>query len=296
MTRIHTVRMWSLDVIAGVAMVLALPSGGCERRPSSDPAHFTHPSPVATGSAAAPDDKFIPEGHTSASPSSKVMTQTGSPEAKDTSVGRLANQPGCANLDPDDDFVEGPPDSIPDCEVRLEAAQVKFRSAILPTVKKKNLTCGAPQVVQYLHGPTKLRIWPSPLVTCHLALALVRLEEVANRTAKEILGAEIASVTQGGTYNCRSMARFKITSEHSFANAIDIFGFRLTDGRSIPVLRYFGDPKKPATAPESRFLRELANRLFDENVCSVVVTRFYDELHRDHIHCDMAHYHVDGSR
>jgi len=83
-------------------------------------------------------------------------------------------------------------------------------------------------------------------------------------------------VTQGGTYNCRSMARFKITSEHSFANAIDIFGFRLTDCRSVPVQRYFGEPRKPAIAPESRFLREFANCLFDENVCSVVMTRFYD--------------------
>jgi len=208
----------------------------------------------------------------------------------------LLNQPGYANLDPNDDGAEGPPDAIADYEERLKAAGIKFRPAALPMVKRAGLICGSPQAVQYLHGPTRIRIEPPPLVTCQLALALARFEDVANRTALEVLGAEVIRISQGGTYNCRSMARFKIISEHSYANAIDVYGFKLNNGHSIPVLRHFGDPKKPAATPETRFLRTLANRLFDEKVCSVVVTRFYDELHRDHIHCDMAHYRVDGSR
>lgn len=271
---------------AGVALI-----GSCELQPSMDVSHSNsaaraESAPVgaaAVASAAGPAEESTPSR----------LALAGIAEPHDSSP---VNQPGFANLDPEDDFVEGPPEAISDCEARLEAAHVKFRAASLPVFKKKNLTCGAPQVVQYLHGPTKLRIQPSPLVTCQLALALARFEAVANRTAKEVLGSEIAAITQGGTFNCRSMARFKIISEHSFANAIDIFAFRLANGRSIPVLRYFGDPKQPATTVEGRFLRLLANRLFDENVCSVVVTRFYDELHRDHIHCDMARYHVDGSR
>jgi len=230
-------------------------------------------------------------------PSTTIKTATLEPTPANAVGAETApHLPGYANLDPNDDLVEGPPENIPDCEERLIKAGIKFRTASLPVIKKGRLTCGADQVVQYLHGPGTIRIYPYPLVTCQLALALGRLEEVANRTAKELLSTEVVAITQGGTYNCRSMARFKIISEHSFANAIDIFGFKLKDGRSVPVLGYFGDPKKPASSPEARFLRLLANRLFDEQVCSVVVTRFYDELHRNHIHCDMARYHVDGSR
>ncbi len=266
---------------------------GCELQPSTDPSRSSTASAAQAISLRAQDADASPIG--AAGDNSKLIAMVPAAVAEPREPSPV-NQPGFANLDPEDDFVEGPPDAVTDCEARLDAAHVKFRSASLPVFKKKNLTCGSPQVVQYLHGSSKLRIQPSPLVTCQLALALSRFEAVANRTAKEIFGSEIASITQGGTFNCRSMARFKIISEHSFANAIDIFAFRLANGRSIPVLRYFGDPKQPATTPEGRFLRLLANRLFDENVCSVVVTRFYDELHRDHIHCDMARYHVDGSR
>src|SRR5687767_6238092 len=58
-----------------------------------------------------------------------------------------------ANLDPEDDFVVGPPEPIPDCEAELEKAGVKFAKATLPVHtegKKVKITCGAPQVVTYL--------------------------------------------------------------------------------------------------------------------------------------------------
>jgi hypothetical protein len=53
-----------------------------------------------------------------------------------------------------------------------------------------------------------------------------------------------------------------------------------------------------AEPPDARgvFLRGLANRLFDEDVFSVVVTPFFDAAHRNHIHVDLARYRVDGSR
>jgi hypothetical protein len=62
------------------------------------------------------------------------------------------------------------------------------------------------------------------------------------------------------------------------------------------VARYFGKPAELPTTAEGRFLRDLAHRLYDDAVFSVVVTRFFDELHRDHIHVDLARYRVDGTR
>ena len=70
----------------------------------------------------------------------------------------------------------------------------------------------------------------------------------------------------------------------------------LSDGRRISVLRHFGAlDREPATA-NARFLRELARRLYDEAVFSVVLTPYWDALHRDHFHFDMARYRVDGTR
>jgi hypothetical protein len=204
--------------------------------------------------------------------------------------------PGLANLNPDDDTVVGPPDAIADCEPRLRAANVTYRVASLPITHKRGLLCGAPQVIEYIEGPEHIRYRPHPIVTCQLALGLAHFEGVLNRSAREFLGAHVTSVTQGGTYSCRSMARFRLASEHSYANAIDLRAFGLSDGRTLPVLAHFGAPKRAAATPESRFLRTLGQRLFDENVFSVVVTRYFDELHRDHIHVDMAHYRTDGSR
>lgn len=204
--------------------------------------------------------------------------------------------PGLANLDPSDDETVGPPDAISDCHERLRAAGVTFRDARLPLVKQRGFVCGAPQAVEYLDGPEHIRFRPRPVVTCQLALALAHFEGVIHRTAKEMLGAHVTSVTQGGTYSCRAMARFRLVSEHSYGNAIDLYTFGLSDGRTVSVLKHFGKPSDPAASPEGQFLRTLGQRLFDENVFSVVVTRFFDELHRDHFHVDMAHYRTDGSR
>jgi hypothetical protein len=201
-----------------------------------------------------------------------------------------------ANLDPSDDEVVGPPEIIADCEDRLRKAGVTFRPAALPVTQRRGFVCGVAQAIEYIEGPEHIRFHPRPVVSCRLALGLARFEHVANRTALEFLGAPIKSIGQGGTYNCRSMARFRLVSEHSYANAIDLKSFGLSDARTVSVLKSFGSPAAAAKSPESQFLRTLAQRLYDEGVFSVVVTRFFDELHRDHIHVDMAHYRTDGTR
>lgn len=201
-----------------------------------------------------------------------------------------------ANLDPADDEVVGPPEVLEDCEARLRLEGVTFKPATLPVFKKGSVVCGAHQAVQYVSGPTGIRFEPNPVVSCPLALALARFEPLVQRLAQQKLGRKVTRITQGGTYNCRSMARFKMASEHSYGNAIDLYQFILEDGSRANVLRDFGAPAKPPPSVRGEFLRELAQAAFDEAVFSVVVTRYFDELHRDHIHADMAHYRTDGTR
>lgn len=203
-----------------------------------------------------------------------------------------------ADLDPHNDYVVAPPEPIEDCEGKLRAAGVVFAKAELP-VKEGNAkrpTCGVEQAVVYKRGPAGVSYNGPPVVSCGMALGMARLEQVLNEEAERHLGSKVARIEQGGTYNCRRMARFDLVSEHSYANAIDVRSITLKNGRKLTVLGHFGKVDAAPKRPESRFLRAVANRAYDEGLFSVVITPFFDALHRDHLHFDQARYRIDGSR
>ena len=154
----------------------------------------------------------------------------------------------------------------------------------------------APDVVVYRGSAAKIRWSPAPIVTCGMALGLARFDAMVQEEATRLYGKPVTRIEQGGTYNCRKMARFKMVSEHSYANAIDVYAFRLKDGRRIVVQRDFGSLEKEPAAVPGLYLRTVARRAYDEGQFSVVLTRFFDELHKDHFHLDMARYRIDGTR
>ncbi len=206
---------------------------------------------------------------------------------------------GRADVDRQNDFEVGPPEAVPDCETRLTSAGVEFRPAPgirLRTNAQGEVVCGNEQLVTYVRGPGGIAFTPSPTLSCSLALSLARLEQIAQEEAERHLGSRVKRIVHGGTYSCRKMARFKLISEHSYANGIDIYSFVLEDGRQLSVKRHFGGTKPQASGPEARFLRTVARRLFDEDVMSVVITPFFDRLHHDHFHLDLARYRTDGTR
>ncbi|HEX6765460.1 MAG TPA: extensin family protein [Polyangiaceae bacterium] len=200
-------------------------------------------------------------------------------------------------MDPANDFTVAPPDLIADCDARLAAAGIRYQAATLPTRRaREGHECGAPQVVVY-RGPAGGVRWSSaPLVTCGMALALARFETVLQAESEKYFHQRVVRIEHLGTYACREMARYDWVSEHSYANAIDLSVFQLANGRKISVEHYFGRPGSEPKTTESQFLRELANRLYDDEIFSVVVTEFFDSLHHNHFHVDMARYRVDGTR
>lgn len=194
-------------------------------------------------------------------------------------------------------YVVGPPDSIPDCEAKLEAAGVQFSSSRLPLHKTRGgIYCGAEQVVRYQQGPGGIRWGGKPKVTCGVALAMARLETIVQQEAEREFGRPVKRIKHMGTYNCREMANYPgWVSEHSYANAIDIKHFELRGGTTVPVLgQYPKDGAEPKSA-KGRFLKQVARRLYDERVFSVVLTPSFDRAHRNHFHLDMARYLVDGT-
>ena len=79
-----------------------------------------------------------------------------------------------------------------------------------------------------------------PVTSCPVAAALALWErDVVQPAALRRFGLRLATVDHAGSYSCRrlygrSEGGF---SEHASANAFDVLGFRLADGRTISVLR-----------------------------------------------------------
>ncbi len=205
---------------------------------------------------------------------------------------------GRADLDATNDGLVAPPDAVPDCERRLTDLGAEFRVASLPLKQYQDdiPTCGSRDAVTLVKAPGGLSFRPPATVTCQLALALIEVERLVQSLAQEELGKSVRSLHQGGTYSCRKMARFNLVSEHSYGNAIDIFAFTLEDGSKVSVLNDYGKTSEAPGTPKAKFLRKLASAAYDEGVVSVSLTPFWDALHRDHFHFDMARYRVDGTR
>jgi hypothetical protein len=203
-----------------------------------------------------------------------------------------------ANDDPNDDFVVAPPEPRADCHDALRAAGVKYVDAHIPVHRegKRQLTCGAEQVVVYRGSPAGITFEPTPVVTCNIALALARFEVVVQEEATRALGERVVRVTQLGTYACREMAAYRgWVSEHSYANAIDVETFVLTSGKRVSVLQSFERGAETRTRA-GMFLRAVSRRAYDEELFSNVLTPFFDALHRNHFHLDLARYRNDGTR
>ncbi|MGO4168006.1 extensin family protein [Novosphingobium sp. YAF33] len=101
-----------------------------------------------------------------------------------------------------------------------------------------------------------------------------------DRAAQQILGSRILSIETYGSYNCRNVAGTARRSGHATANAIDVSGFVLADGRRITVL---GDWSN-GTPAERRFLR-----VVHDSACKRFGTTLgpdYNEAHKNHFHLE----------
>ncbi|WP_144183620.1 extensin-like domain-containing protein [Elioraea rosea] len=124
----------------------------------------------------------------------------------------------------------------------------------------------------------------TPTVTCRLAAAWTLFERhTLQPAAREHLGSEVASIRHLGTFACRNVnhASSGRRSQHATANAIDIAGFVLADGREISLLRHWNEGAEPAAF--LRAVRDGACRWF-----KAVLGPDHDAAHRDHFHFDMG--------
>jgi hypothetical protein len=111
-------------------------------------------------------------------------------------------------------------------------------------------------------------------------------------------------VTHYGTYNCRQIAGTNCSlSQHALGKAIDFGAFKLADGgvislsqdwepvTSIPIEPRNDNPCRFNYTPvteKGRWLYDLAYKMCDARVWSVLLTPNYNAAHDDHFHLDLT--------
>jgi len=126
------------------------------------------------------------------------------------------------------------------------------------------------------------------LASCPLAVAFALFERHSLQPAAQaVFGQAVTRVDHLGSFACRNVynrAEGRL-SQHASANALDIAGFRLADGRSISVLKdWSGEGDK------ARFLRQVRDSACDD--FNVVLGPDYNAAHRNHFHLDMGRWWV----
>ena len=123
---------------------------------------------------------------------------------------------------------------------------------------------------------------PITRLSCALASRLDHFErEAVQKLAQEELGPRVVRIDQMGSFSCRGIGGRSRLSQHALGLAIDIGGFRLSDGSTVSVQHDWNDP-----GPKGQFLRQLARRAC--RYFSVVLTPDSNADHYDHLHLDIG--------
>ncbi|MHC8403931.1 extensin-like domain-containing protein [Pseudomonas sp. TMB3-21] len=122
------------------------------------------------------------------------------------------------------------------------------------------------------------------LASCRLAVSFALFERHALQPAAQaVYGQSVSRVDHLGSFACRNVYGRENgrRSQHASADALDIAGFRLADGRVINVLKDW-----PKDNQDAKFLRQVRQGACD--TFSVVLSPDYNAAHRNHFHLDVG--------
>ncbi len=126
------------------------------------------------------------------------------------------------------------------------------------------------------------------LASCPLAVAYALFEHhTLQPAAQAFYGEKVVRLDHLGSFACRNIYNREngALSRHASADALDIAGFRLADGRIVSVLKDW--PKQSQDAAFLRQVRDGACEAF-----SVVLSPDYNAAHRNHFHVDVGRWSV----
>jgi hypothetical protein len=167
------------------------------------------------------------------------------------------------------------------CLAVLEQATMRFKPI---ADRAMGSGCGFDNAVRIER--TSVQVGQSFTLSCPAAVSLALWERHALQpAAQSILGSRVRSMQHFGSFACRNVYGREggRRSQHASADALDVAGFVLEDGRRITVAAHWrGDDERAA------FLR----RIHDE-ACGFFDSVFgpeYNAAHADHLHLDRGPY------
>lgn len=163
------------------------------------------------------------------------------------------------------------------CRLALQTSSLKY--ATLPDSAP---AAGCPIENSVRISGSGLAFSSSFIATCEVAVAFALFERHGLQpVARELYGQPVARIDHLGSFACRNIGGTQRRSQHASANALDIAGFRLADGRRISVARdWAGDDT------EARFLRRVRDAACEH--FNTTLGPEYNAAHHDHFHVDMG--------
>ncbi|WP_029603536.1 extensin-like domain-containing protein [Kozakia baliensis] len=143
--------------------------------------------------------------------------------------------------------------------------------------------CPLPDAVRILGGPVATS--PSSfLASCRLAVDWsLFVTDAAQPEALSAYGKSLRTIEHVGSYNCRDVReRPGALSSHARADAIDVSGFVLADGRRVLVSAW-NDKGRDGVFLHA--IRQSACRFF-----GIVLSPDYNALHAEHLHLEASNW------
>ncbi|MDQ0317235.1 extensin-like domain-containing protein [Amorphus orientalis] len=174
----------------------------------------------------------------------------------------------------------------------LRSGEVQPSAYMEPRERIRVGACGANKPFKVMAASSgTIAMQPAATMACPMIPAVDRwLNDTVQPMANALFGVPVSEVKVAASYGCRTRnnKRGARLSEHSFANALDVSGFTLADGRTITV-----EDGWVSDGSDAIFLRTVHGDACKE--FTTVIGPDGDRHHRDHFHFDLARHNKDGS-
>ncbi len=185
------------------------------------------------------------------------------------------------------------PKEIKDAQLVCQVLMKGIDASVTPIKPIRRGACGtaAPLKVRAVgehQGQYSLKVNPPATLNCQIT---ARFAKWANKKLQPLamkhLQSPVAMVHNVASYSCRHRYndKSKKLSEHALANALDIAGFTLKDGRTVSVLKHWDEE-----GDLGAFLKAVHAAACEDFV--VVLGPEANEAHKNHFHFDVGRYKV----
>lgn len=161
----------------------------------------------------------------------------------------------------------------------------RVEAKALPPVAENQCVAQSPlSLTGVLVGGRMIEVTGGVVTDCAVATMLPQWAEAIDGYLWARENARLETIMVGTSYMCRPRNNVEGAdiSEHGFADALDVIGFKLSDGRTVTVESGWADP----VSEDGRLLR-----FAHDAACGLFTTTLGPEanaLHRDHFHVDLG--------